>query len=141
MGEFCRAMQEKEAGPDTLALMKTAIQAHNSYAKMAVAGLGVDRHMQGLKLIEVRRIRLLPLLRTSGGRWLRGLLQSSALGHALPLLRPALLPGHLGPCIQRRLGSEPSRHALTRPAVWDCGQALNIFTLHNDNAFKSQDNT
>ena len=49
--DFCQAMQEDALGPDTLALMKTAIQAHNSYAKMAVAGLGVDRHMQGLKLV------------------------------------------------------------------------------------------
>ena len=49
--DFCLAMQGDALGPDTLALMKTAIQAHNSYAKMAVAGLGVDRHMQGLKLV------------------------------------------------------------------------------------------
>jgi carnitine O-acetyltransferase len=47
--EFCEAMAVGRT--DALVLMKAAIQAHNSYAKLAVAGLGVDRHMQGLKLI------------------------------------------------------------------------------------------
>jgi len=65
--EFCRAMQEKGPGPDTLALMKTAIQAHNSYAKMAVAGLGVDRHMQGLKLIAQEAGKELPAIFSDPG--------------------------------------------------------------------------
>ena len=30
--------------------MEAAIASHNSYAKFAVEGLGVDRHMQGLKM-------------------------------------------------------------------------------------------
>merc|ERR1712192_65408 len=88
-----------------------------------------------------RRVRLLPLLRTSGGRRLRGLLQSATLGHALPLLSPKILTSHIGPSIQGRFGGESSRHAVTCPPVWDCSQALNIFTLHNKNAFQCQDNT
>merc|ERR1712083_421163 len=65
--EFCKAMQEKGAEADTLALMKTAIQAHNSYAKVAVAGLGVDRHMQGLKLIAQEAGKELPSIFSDPG--------------------------------------------------------------------------
>jgi len=64
--EFCRAMVEE---PDTekSLLMKAAIAAHNSYAKLAVLGLGVDRHMLGLKLIAAEAgIELPPLYSDPG---------------------------------------------------------------------------
>jgi len=38
---------------DKFVLMKRAIQGHNSYARLAVAGLGVDRHLQGMKMISL----------------------------------------------------------------------------------------
>ena len=49
---FFLALTEKSSS-DLFSLMKRAITAHNSYAKMAVAGLGVDRHMQGLRKIAI----------------------------------------------------------------------------------------
>jgi len=50
--EFAKSVVQLEgASSDRFVLMKRAIQAHNSYAKLAVAGLGVDRHLQGMKKI------------------------------------------------------------------------------------------
>jgi len=52
--EFAKAVTQQEgSSSDRFVLMKRAVQAHNSYAKLAVAGLGVDRHLQGMKNIAV----------------------------------------------------------------------------------------
>ena len=49
--EFAKTFQseEKSLANKKDALIK-AMQAHNAYAKMAVQGQGVDRHLQGLKM-------------------------------------------------------------------------------------------
>eukprot|EP00092_Neocalanus_flemingeri_P016041 GFUD01017361.1.p1 GENE.GFUD01017361.1~~GFUD01017361.1.p1 ORF type:complete len:687 (-),score=159.37 GFUD01017361.1:44-2104(-) len=50
--EFAKAVSNSEGTiNDKFVLMKRAIQSHNSYARLAVAGLGVDRHLQGMKKI------------------------------------------------------------------------------------------
>merc|ERR1712241_1483734 len=141
--EFCKAMQEKGAGADTLALMKTAIQAHNSYAKMAVAGLGVDRHMQGLKLIAQEAGKELPSIFSDPGFLKSGRMRissSQVAGASASFLcfgpladdgygvcynpRPTdvLFPRHLGPGVQGRLGDQSSRHAVLGSAVRDSCQ-------------------
>jgi len=52
--EFSKAVVNADGtNTDRFMLMKQAIESHNSYAKMAVAGLGVDRHLQGMKKISV----------------------------------------------------------------------------------------
>jgi len=52
--KFAKAFPQLEgSNSETFLLMKQAIQAHNSYAKMAVSGLGVDRHLQGMKQISI----------------------------------------------------------------------------------------
>lgn len=65
--EFCRTMQESAEQGDKLRLMRAAIEAHNSYAKMAVAGLGVDRHLQGLRCVAKEEGIQLPALYSDPG--------------------------------------------------------------------------
>lgn len=49
---FSRAMCDyKMSDEDRLRALKDAINSHKKYANMAVQGLGVDRHLLGLKLI------------------------------------------------------------------------------------------
>merc|ERR1712200_311821 len=45
---FGEAITKAPTSIKTLELMRNAIVAHNAYAKSAVAGKGVDRHLQGL---------------------------------------------------------------------------------------------
>ncbi|CAL4073793.1 unnamed protein product, partial [Meganyctiphanes norvegica] len=52
--EFCQTMLNEEATPhQKVASLKTAIDSHKSYARDAVNGLGVDRHLLGLKLAAI----------------------------------------------------------------------------------------
>jgi len=52
--EFAKAFVDSEVSSnDKFILMKKAIQSHNSYARMATAGYGVDRHLQGMKKIAI----------------------------------------------------------------------------------------
>ena len=52
--EFSRLMVDKDVSLKVKQdALKNAIAAHNSYAKAAVGGLGVDRHLQGLKMAAV----------------------------------------------------------------------------------------
>ena len=52
--EFARAVTYQDgSSSDLFVLMKRAIAAHNTFSKMAVAGLGVDRHLQGLRNIAL----------------------------------------------------------------------------------------
>ncbi|XP_063376290.1 carnitine O-acetyltransferase [Cydia fagiglandana] len=52
--EFAKAMLDSKRSPkDKKAAMQSAINAHKNYTVMALQGLGVDRHLLGLKLIAL----------------------------------------------------------------------------------------
>lgn len=48
---FARAMVESKNDQEMLQKLKDAIESHKKYVTQAVQGLGIDRHMLGLKLI------------------------------------------------------------------------------------------
>ena len=48
---FSKALDS--GSPEAYRLMTEAISGHNSYARLATAGLGVDRHLQGGKLYKL----------------------------------------------------------------------------------------
>lgn len=48
---FAKAMVESRDDKEKLEKMKNAINAHKNYVSQAVQGLGIDRHLLGLKLI------------------------------------------------------------------------------------------
>ena len=105
-GQFCRAVLEGKGRAETLALMKAAIGAHNSYAKLAVAGLGVDRHLQGLKLIAQENSLPLPELYSNLGflKSSRMRISSSQVGGASAsyLCFGPLVPDGYGVCYNPR---------------------------------------
>ena len=52
--EFAKTFQSSEKSLATKKdALTNAMQAHNAYAKMAVQGQGVDRHLQGLKMAAI----------------------------------------------------------------------------------------
>ena len=66
--EFAKTFQssEKSLTSKKDALTK-AMQAHNAYAKTAVQGNGVDRHLQGLKMAAIEMGRPIPELYKDDG--------------------------------------------------------------------------
>ncbi|XP_072936490.1 carnitine O-acetyltransferase-like isoform X2 [Epargyreus clarus] len=61
--EFAKAMLDGQSSPKTkLASMKKAINAHKDYTVQALQGLGVDRHLLGLKLTALENGIQIPKL-------------------------------------------------------------------------------
>merc|ERR1739838_1288032 len=61
--EFSKAMLSEEATPQQkVAALRAAIDEHKSYAKDAVNGFGVDRHLLGLKLAAIEEGMDVPTL-------------------------------------------------------------------------------
>lgn len=48
---FAKAMVESKNDQDKLGKLKAAIESHKKYVNLAIQGLGIDRHLLGLKLI------------------------------------------------------------------------------------------
>ncbi|XP_046961406.1 carnitine O-acetyltransferase-like isoform X1 [Vanessa cardui] len=66
--QFARAMLDERAAPrDKLAAMHGAVKAHKDYTVQALQGLGVDRHLLGLKLIAIENGIELPKLYSDTG--------------------------------------------------------------------------
>lgn len=59
---FARAMMESSDNGEKIAKLRSAVDAHKSYAAKAVQGFGVDRHLLGLKLIAKENNITLPEL-------------------------------------------------------------------------------
>ncbi|KAJ2953579.1 hypothetical protein O0L34_g1184 [Tuta absoluta] len=66
--DFARKMLDSNCPPkEKLAAMQRAIQAHKDYTVQALQGLGVDRHLLGLKLIAIENGIELPKLYSDAG--------------------------------------------------------------------------
>lgn len=50
---FAKAMLESKDDSNKAKLLREAVQSHQQYAKMALQGQGVDRHLLGLKLMAL----------------------------------------------------------------------------------------
>lgn len=66
---FSRSMMpdSSSSSEERIGLMKAAILGHNNYGRMAAAGLGVDRHLQGMKLMALEKGLELPTLFSDPG--------------------------------------------------------------------------
>lgn len=64
---FTKAMVESKDDKEKLAKMKAAIDAHKKFVSMAVQGLGIDRHLLGLKLIARENGMEVPALYSDEG--------------------------------------------------------------------------
>lgn len=66
--EFSKALNDPKASQQVkYDTMKKAIESHKQYAAQAVTGLGVDRHLLGLKLIAQQNGIPIPELYSDAG--------------------------------------------------------------------------
>ncbi|KAL5280729.1 CRAT family protein [Megaselia abdita] len=64
---FAKAMVEKSDDATRVKLLREAVQGHQKYAKMAMQGQGVDRHLLGLKLMALENNLEVPAFFKSPG--------------------------------------------------------------------------
>lgn len=66
--DFVKVMTKNDASIEAKRnALRNAMLAHNQYARMAIQGLGVDRHLQGLKMASVELGKSLPELYNDPG--------------------------------------------------------------------------